>query len=175
MIHRALVAPLLAGLLFAADAAAQDDRFELPEGTTIRWRAFQGSVEIPRAEGASYVLRVEVPEQEIVGGRVRVMMHGPNPEAAFVAAYGRFALTGEPVRAKDDPAAASGSDVAMESLQLVTEGLRIDPPARQAGREDSIMVIGYSHEVLSPRDAAPVANAEIVVPLPDSILKALGG
>jgi hypothetical protein len=178
MTHRFLLAPVLAGLMLASDAAgaaAQDEKIEVPQGTSIRWRAFTGSVEIPRAGREPYVLKVEIPEQEVVNGRVRVLLRGPNPEAALVSAYGRFSMTGEPVLAKDDAAAASGSDVAMESLQLVAEGLRIDPPSQQAGREDSIMIIGYNHEITSPRDAAPVVNAQIVVPLPEAILKALGG
>jgi hypothetical protein len=92
-----------------------------------------------------------------------------------VIAYGRFAMTGDPVLANRDPSSASGSEVAMESLQLVAEGLRVDPPAQQAGREGAIMVIGVNHDILSPRDAAPVANAQIVVPHPVPILKDLGG
>jgi hypothetical protein len=175
MIRRVLVAPLLAALVLAVDAAAQDEDAEVPQTTSIRWLAYRAAVEIPRADGDPYVLRVEVPEQAIAGGRVRVLLRGPDPGAAPVIAYGRFAMTGDPVLANRDPSSASGSEVAMESLQLVAEGLRVDPPAQQAGREGAIMVDGLNPEILSPRDAAPLANAQIVVPLPDPILKDLGG
>jgi hypothetical protein len=162
MVRRILVATVFATLSLPTGVLAQDG--------AIRWRAFRGAIEIPRPDADPLKLRVEIPDQMITGGRLRVVLRGPDPQDPPVAAYGRL-LTADDLTSEQQAAAGGGSDVAMEDLQLAAEGLRIETSGAQAAREGRIMVLAYTHEIAAPRDPSPTPNSGVEIPLPGGILK----
>ena len=147
----------VAGLLLLILAAGFTDTAQAQD---IALAEHRSRVQIPRAGQGPYVLEVHVPAQTLRGDQFRVSFRRPLAGSAPVNAFGRV-QTGQ------------GQQVAIESLTLQVEGFEVDAAVR------TTEIYGFSHEVISPRDApstgaAPARAAarriRLTIPLPDVVL-----